>query len=104
MPYAVTSAAETLAVSPRALETLPSAVLAVLAAVAVAYLLALYLGRGVRAILLGALGRGHAPESWTAAVGTPVRVVRRVAFAFLSVVLAFPALELAGHRTPVGPS
>src|SRR5262245_38711120 len=50
MPSSITSAAQTLAGSPSAIENLPSAVLAVLAAVAIAYLLAPYLGRTVRVI------------------------------------------------------
>src|SRR5262245_8904099 len=98
------SVVQAVPINPRVLEGLPGAVLAVTAAAAIAYLLALYLSRLVRLVLRAVWGRSYALERLETAVRTPVLVVRRVAFAFLSVVLAFPALELLGYRTRVGPA
>src|SRR5262245_15630933 len=92
-----------LAVDPRRWgESMPGAILAVVAATAVGYLLARLVGRFAEVVLLTILGRGRAREQLAGMIATPVRMIRRGAFVLFAILLSFPAVELTGHRAPVG--
>jgi len=80
-----------------------TAIIAIAAVVAVAWLAAHFAARSARFALLSLTGDEGEPATFTSPiVRTPIRVVWTVVFLLVLATLVFPALELAGAEVQVG--
>ena len=81
---------------------MPGAVLVVVAAVALAYLVALLVSHGLTRAVLMVPTRSGQGDRLTRVLRAPMRLVRRLIFGVLSILLSLALLDLAGYEVPAG--
>jgi small conductance mechanosensitive channel len=86
----------------RGVEGMPGAVLLVVAAVALAYLVALLVAHGLTRAVLMVPTRSGQGDRLTRVLRAPMRLVRRLIFGVLSILLSLALLDLAGYEVPAG--